>query len=213
VAVLACGARTRRECLVLGLTVNEAGRRSDGLRELRVEGAHTRLGGRELCVEHSDLVHGADADLRTAKLIGNEVVASGAACRRCAFSCASSVTRLVCGGVSFESALIRAGSYVSMVANSSRLRCRDRKAAALKRGLVSILQKYDVTHAGAGGGRPWEEKSKFRAQSTTKRLGRRAGKALTCYSTNNASRVDSLETFGGTKSFIEFAARARALRL
>jgi hypothetical protein len=59
VTVLACGARTRRERLVLGLKVDEVGRRSDDMRELRVEGAHPRLGGRESCAEHGDLVHGA----------------------------------------------------------------------------------------------------------------------------------------------------------
>jgi hypothetical protein len=53
---------------------------------------------------------------------------------------------------------------------------------------------------------------KFRAQSTMIRIEKTAEKALTCKSTRQAFLLESPETFGGTKSFVEFAARARALR-
>jgi hypothetical protein len=69
-----------------------------------------------------------------------------------------------------------------------------------------------MTNAGAGGSKPWKENKKFRAQSTTKQIGRRMGQALTCYSARRASLSESPETSGGTKSFVVFAARARAVR-
>jgi hypothetical protein len=169
------GARTRSDHLVLGLQLDEAGRRGNGLRELRAEDACMRLGGRELCAEHRDLVHVAHAGYHTAYLNGDGGVSSGAACRRRTFSCASSATRSVCGGGQSRVSADQGGQRTFPWSRTPRA-CVGETGGRQpwERGSVSILKKYDIANAGAGGDRPWKEKKKFRAQSMTKRNGRRA---------------------------------------
>jgi hypothetical protein len=63
-SLLCLAERGRRACTReehLLLQFDESRRRHESLRELRAEGALTRRGGRELCAEPVDLVHGAFA--------------------------------------------------------------------------------------------------------------------------------------------------------
>jgi hypothetical protein len=79
--------------------------------------------------------------------------------------------------VSLESALMRAGSgHFHGHELLALALAREEVGGPGKREYVSVLNKYDIANAGAGGRRPWKEKKKCRAQNTTKRNGRRRGK-------------------------------------
>jgi hypothetical protein len=99
-----------------------------------------------------------------------------------------------------------------MVANSSRVRWLEKKAAVLKKRVRQLPPGVRCNKRGSGRRQAVGGEDEV-PRTECEEIYRKDNEAdAHRYSTRHASISESPETFGGANSFVEFAARARALR-